>query len=383
MRGHPGSPSKAPPEGLLDPACLSPGWQVEEQTHRMLTILDYIPAGLLEAPARDLHRVLSGPTLIHLPGRRESPLFVSVLLHGNEDIGLRAVQALLHRYGQLPRALSVFIGNVSAARFGARFLPGQPDYNRIWPGADAPDSPEAHMLHEIVEIMAARDLFASVDIHNNTGLNPHYGCVNRLEHRFLQLARLFSRTVVYFTRPKGVQSMAFADLCPATTLECGRPGQTHGLKHAIDYLDACLNLSEIPTQPVAEHDIDLFHTVAIVKVPDEVTFSFNYPAADILFNDDLDQLNFRELPAGTSWGSMPPDQPVKLVVTSEQGVEVTGQYFENVGGRLILRKPAMPSMLTLDERVIRQDCLCYLMERLPPPAGKEGFAEVEVESHCS
>jgi hypothetical protein len=24
----------------------------------------------------------------------------------------------------------------------------------------------------------------------------------------------------------------------------------------------------------------------------------------------------------------------------------------------------MPAMLTLDERAIRQDCLCYLMERL-------------------
>ena len=26
--------------------------------------------------------------------------------------------------------------------------------------------------------------------------------------------------------------------------------------------------------------------------------------------------------------------------------------------------PVMPAMLTLDERVIRQDCLCYFMERL-------------------
>jgi hypothetical protein len=28
----------------------------------------------------------------------------------------------------------------------------------------------------------------------------------------------------------------------------------------------------------------------------------------------------------------------------------------------------MPAMLTLDERIIRQDCLCYLMERYPLPA---------------
>lgn len=333
----------------------------------MLAVYDHFPAGFLETPARDLHRILSGPTLIHLPGRRELPLFVSVLLHGNEDTGLRAVQALLHRYERLPRALSIFIGNVSAARHGARSLPGQPDYNRIWPGSDAPDSPEARMMHEIVEIMAARGVFASVDIHNNTGLNPHYSCVNRLDHRYLQLALLFSRTVVYFVRPKGVQSLAFAELCPATTLECGKASQTRALQHAVDYLDACLNLSEIPVQTVAEHDIDLFHTVAVVKVPDDVTFSFQHPAADIFFNDDLDHLNFRELPAGTALGVTTADQTVRLVATSEHGDDVTGEYFDNAAGRLTLRKPTMPSMLTLDERVIRQDCLCYLMERLTPP----------------
>ncbi|MDN5848635.1 MAG: M14 family metallopeptidase [Nitrococcus sp.] len=329
----------------------------------MLSVFDHIPAGLLEAPAPDLHRILPGPSLVHLPGRREQPLFASIMLHGNEDTGLRAVQALLRRYQQLPRALSIFIGNVSAARYGARFLPGQPDYNRIWPGTDAPDSAEAAMVREVVEIMAARGVFASIDIHNNTGTNPLYGCVNRLDHRFLHLASLFSRTVVYFVRPLGVQSMAFAELCPAATLECGKAGQAHGLQHAVDYLDACLNLSEIPTQPVPEHDIDVFHTVAVVKVPTGVSFSFSYPEAEILFNGDLDHLNFCELPAGTSLGAMPPNEPVRLIAISEQGDDVTDLYFENAGGRLVLKKSAMPSMLTLDEQIIRQDCLCYLMER--------------------
>jgi hypothetical protein len=36
-------------------------------------------------------------------------------------------------------------------------------------------------------------------------------------------------------------------------------------------------------------------------------------------------------------------------------------------GELLTRRVVMPSMLTLDERVIRQDCLCYLMERFPIP----------------
>jgi succinylglutamate desuccinylase len=35
-----------------------------------------------------------------------------------------------------------------------------------------------------------------------------------------------------------------------------------------------------------------------------------------------------------------------------------------VAGQLQIIKSTMPSMLTLNQRVIRQDCLCYLMERL-------------------
>ncbi|MFZ3041956.1 MAG: hypothetical protein WA108_09235 [Thiobacillus sp.] len=37
-------------------------------------------------------------------------------------------------------------------------------------------------------------------------------------------------------------------------------------------------------------------------------------------------------------------------------------------GEITLRKPLMPAMLTRDEQVIRQDCLCYLMERIRTPA---------------
>jgi hypothetical protein len=44
---------------------------------------------------------------------------------------------------------------------------------------------------------------------------------------------------------------------------------------------------------------------------------------------------------------------------------VSREYFALDEGRLVLRRPAMPSMLTLDERIIRQDCLGYLMERCP------------------
>jgi succinylglutamate desuccinylase len=313
--------------------------------------------------------VLGGPSLIHLPGRRVQPLFVSVLLHGNETTGFLALQALLARYQgkELPRALSIFIGNVEAARDGLRRLAGQPDYNRVWPGSEHPDSPEKRMMAEVVDIMQRRQPFASVDVHNNTGINPHYACINRIEHRFMHLASLFSRTLVYFIRPAGVQSMAFAQLCPAITVECGKVGQTAGEVHAQEFLEACLHLSQIPDHPVAAHDVNLFHTVATVRVPGAYSFGFGEQPVDICFIDDLDHLNFRELPAGTTLAQLDGVDGLPLEALDERGREVADRFFRVEGDMLRTTRALMPSMFTLDERVIRQDCLGYLMERYPLP----------------
>lgn len=337
----------------------------------MPCIRDSLPEGFLETPPRRIHRIVPEPTLFHLPGHREPPLFVCVLLHGNEPVGLEAVQALLREMPTpLPRALSLFVGNVQAAARGVRMLEGQPDFNRIWPGTDHPDGPETRLMQGVVNAMVQRGLFASVDLHNNTGLNPHYGCVNRLEPPYLHLAALFGRTVVYFTNPRGVQSQAMARFGPAVTLECGRPGDPHGVAHARDYLKACLNLSALPDAPVPQHDLDLFHTVARVQVPPGVGIAFAPDQADLTLEADLDRMNFRELPAGTALARVRPGSGARVTARDETGKEVTERYFAVDGDRLVLTRPAMPSMLTLDATIVRQDCLCYLMERMTPPTDR-------------
>lgn len=334
-----------------------------------MTQYDALPHGLLDLPARRLSEVLPGPTLIHLPGRHTPPLFVSVLLHGNEDTGWQAAQTVLKKYAtaELPRALSLFIGNVEAARSGLRRLDGQPDYNRVWPGSEEAHPAELAMMQQVVDAMRTRGVFASLDIHNNTGLNPHYACVNRLDQPFLHLATLFSRIAVYFIRPRGVQSAAFAELCPAVTVECGKPGTPGSVEHAAAFMEACLHLSEFPQHPVAPHDVDLFHTVATVKVPDEASFGFGIPAADIDFVPELDHFNFRELAHGDRWGWVKAGSSARLQVLDESGADIGDRLFDYRQNEIRLRRPLMPAMLTRDERVIRQDCLCYLMERIRMP----------------
>jgi succinylglutamate desuccinylase len=337
----------------------------------MLNETQNLPEGLLDTPLEGLEALLGGPTLVHLPGRRPEPLFITVLSHGNEGTGYYAVQALLQRYRdrELPRALSIFFANVKAASQGLRFLDGQADFNRVWPGTDNPHAAEAAMMQQVVDSMQQRGAFASIDIHNNTGINPHYACINRVDNQFLHLASLFSRTVVYFIRPLGVQSMAMSYVCPAVTIECGKPDQEYGLAHARDYIEACLHLNDLPEHPVPSHDIELFHTVATVKVPEAVSFSFDDDSVDLQLLGNIDHLNFRELPTGTRLGRLKPGASVTLDVRDENGRSVCDRYFSTEDDLLVTMRPLMPSMFTLDERIIRQDCLGYLMERLLPESG--------------
>ena len=229
--------------------------------------LDSIPDRFLDCPAERLAELLPGPCLIDLPGREPRPLFVSVLLHGNEDTGLAAAQEVLrrHRSRELHRSLLLFVGNVAAAAANVRTLPAQADYNRVWPGTLTPDTPEAHMARWVFDYAAAKQAFASIDIHNNTGLNPHYACITRLEPQFIALARVFSRTVVHFERPLGVHAGAFGRLCPAITVECGKAGGGTGAAHAVALIEACLSMAQLPSHDVVPHDVDLFRTYAIVK----------------------------------------------------------------------------------------------------------------------
>jgi len=332
----------------------------------MLNILDSIPERFLGVQVSELYKVLSGPTLIHLPGRHKERLFVSVLLHGNETTGFIAMQSLLKKYAgrELPRAMSIFVGNVDAAKHCHRRLEGQPDYNRIWKHEN---SAEHNMAMQVMDIMRELGVFISVDVHNNTGLNPHYACVNRLDNSFFQIATLFSRRVVYFIRPEGVQSMAFSDICPSVTVECGQPGHTHGTEHVMEYLDGCMHLSKIPSAPVHKQDIDLLNSVAMMKVPENVSFGFGAEDADICFDDNIDSMNFKMLPAGTMFAKVKPGNDINVKVFDTFGSDITNGVFTVKNGILYTNIEMMPSMLTMDKEAIRKDCLGYVLEPLPIP----------------
>jgi len=329
----------------------------------MLSQLDQIPAGLLDARTEDLYDLLGMPTLMHLDGINKQPLFVSTLLHGNETTGFYALQKVLQQYQgrTLPRAMSIFIGNVEAAAAGQRSLEHQPDYNRIWPGTQHAQCAETDIMATVTANMRKRKPFASIDIHNNTGRNPHYACVNILNPHGLQLAAMFGKTTVYFTNPKGVQSGAFSDFCPAIVLECGQSSDISGINHAAGFLEHVLALETLSGG--TPKNLRLFHTVARVTVPRQFSLGSN-AETDIQLRPELDNLNFHELDAGYDFVHIKPGSDAFLLVNNESDEDVTHEFFAKINDKLVLQRKATLSMYTSDERAIRLDCLCYLMEQL-------------------
>jgi len=330
-----------------------------------LHLFDRLPDGFTGIETDRLDAILPGPSLIRIEGEKGSPLFVSILLHGNETTGFTAMQQLLAGFGAplraLPRPLLLFVGNVAAAVRGVRKLDGQADYNRIWQGERYPE----HLLarHVLAEISRAAPI-AGIDLHNNTGKNPHYGCINRLDHNSLSLARRFSKTIVWFTEPHEVLAVALSAICPAVTLECGVSGDAAGTRHVKNYLRHCLELPEESFfTPPDNHHNDLFHTTARMLLSEGIRPGFGRCAdnTDVCFREDLETLNFERVPEGTELGRYRNGrQPVMVIDNLER--DVTDHYLLFSGNRILTRVPVVPSMFTSDVKVILQDCLGYIME---------------------
>ncbi|MBL4711087.1 MAG: succinylglutamate desuccinylase/aspartoacylase family protein [Gammaproteobacteria bacterium] len=331
----------------------------------MLNEMIHIPDALLNANVEELNNILGAPTLFHLNGTNKQPLFICTLLHGNETTGFYAIQRLLQKYRHktLPRAVSLFIGNVAAAERNQRHLDTQDDYNRIWPGSHHNESADKDIMQTVTNIMQKNKPFASIDIHNNTGKNPHYACINNLNPHGLVLASKFSDVAVYFTTPKGVQSSAFSDFCPSVVLECGQSGDKSGVDHALQFLETVLQMEGL--RPPEKSEITLYHTIARVIIPKTVVLSEQASSdGDIILNKKLEEKNFQQIQSGTEFATANSTKEKLLLVSNESDEDISNEYIERKNDHLVLKKTVTLAMFTTNTKAIRQDCVCYFMEEL-------------------
>ena len=320
---------------------------------------DSLPVGLLDCEANELLARLGAPSLIHLRGEREPALFVSVLLHGNEVSGWNGLRRLLRESSSLPRGLSIFIGNVAAAARGLRSLPQQQDYNRVWRNGTGA---EGAMARQVASSMAKRRLLAAIDLHNNTGHNPHYAVVTDLSTENLGLAYLFSDKAVYIEEPNTVLSSAFANQCPTVAVELGSVADPECDERAYDYLKRSLALEQVPQ--ARPEDLSLFRTEVRIHMRDGVEFSFadENRETPVVLTGGIEGVNFHELAGGTLFGRTDKALDEVFQVLDVNHQDVTDRYFALEGQDIVLKHAVVPAMYTTDPYVIRQDCLCYFMQ---------------------
>ena len=342
-----------------------------------MQILHSVPDRLLACDARDLHALLGRPTLIFIEGERDPALFISVLLHGNETSGWDGLRGYLERHPRPARSLALFIGNVAAAAAGLRALPEQQDFNRIWRNATGPG---AALAAAVQGALADHQLFAAIDLHNNTGHNPYYSVVTDLDPGNLGLALMFSEQAVYVEEPDTVLTRVFAGRCPSVTLEVGPVGDPRCTVRVYDYIERCMALDEVPRSQAG--DLRLFRARARVHIRPGIDFGFagggsgdhaegnagrNAAIAQwkpLTLTGGVEAVNFHDLPAGTVFATTTLALSSAVQVLDVSHRDVTGDYFDLADGELRLRMAVVPAMYTTDPYVVLQDCLCYFMERM-------------------
>jgi len=335
-----------------------------------LTILDHIPSAFLSISHREIKDLFDTPTLIHLKGEKRPAMFISILLHGNEFSGLQIMQEILKKYQttdgyKLPREIWLFVGNVDAAQMGVRLRDGQIDFNRAWPGTPDPDSNTAILIQEVMDRITQEELFASIDLHNNTGQNPPYGCISVVNEKNKYLCSFFNHIAMVFQSPKGVSTMAFDKLCPAITLECSTPGNIPARRRAFELIDDLMHMDHFPTKPLPAHDLQLVKNSATVKIAEDVTFCFEDDASsgdylDLKVVKNFDHHNFTLLEKNEVFAYSKVAKP--LLVVSQEGKDITDEIIQNDNGKISLKKAYMPAMISMDKKIVLQDCLCYLLE---------------------
>ncbi|MCT4640792.1 MAG: M14 family metallopeptidase [Bacteriovoracaceae bacterium] len=325
-----------------------------------LSILDYIPLDLIDCEITQINKVLEGPTLIHIEGDIPNPLFVTTLLHGNETTSFYVLQKLLNDYKDKrpPRDLIIFVGNIEATSLGKRVASDDVDFNRVWCKGDT----KYHQVtNDVIEYLKNKNLFASIDIHNNTGANPFYGCINVRSGKFYHLAALFQKKVVYFTEPDGVNSLCFSKICPSITIEAGKSGFPEATVAVYNYVKKVLHLDELRDDYGCD-EITLYHTVATIKVNKNRDITVSDEDKELKINPAIEKFNFVPMLKGQLIAkSMNKND---LCVISDEGDDVTSNYLIYHDDCYRVKEMFIPSMLTTNIEVMKKDCLGYVMEKL-------------------
>ncbi|MGI9017343.1 MAG: hypothetical protein ACR2HR_09620 [Euzebya sp.] len=313
-----------------------------------------------------LTRLESKPALLFLPGANPGPSrLISVLLHGNEDSGFRALCGWLRERPTVPGPLWMFIGNVRAATqngwFADRYLNDQEDFNRVWGIAEATTRMRM-CAKEVLEIVTGTPLEAAIDIHNNTGDNPLYAIIPEADVQTTGLAATLSDIGLLWGTQEHTLMQALEGICPAVAVECGLAGVPAHVKLARDVIEQFVSAGSFAEAGRPSRMLEIRYRV---EVRPEVMFDFCShldEEIDFAITPGLDTANFGHLGAGTMLGRTLPGSASPLRVIDDAGAEVTAALIQvDPTGAVTLTRDVIPAMMTRTPEQTRRDCLFYVL----------------------
>lgn len=323
--------------------------------HMTLRVENSLDPKILDLPATELHTVLDGPTLFDLTLPDQSPMFVSVLLHGNEISGWDAVRAMLKdqvHNGQ-SASLLLLVGNVLAASKGVRALDDQADFNRIW---EEENGKKVDWAEDVIAKVSSRKPWFALDIHNNTCPNPHHAVITDMNPSTLSAARKFSKTAIFAMQPLSILSRRCSQFCTSITLEVGVPSDPKSEDRARTFLRYLTDLGGVP----ATHSDDLeIYTNKIRVVVENADELDEWQVPD--FTPSLSDWNFKTLDKGTRIAQLKSGGG-RLLAQDERFNDVTNSYLEYKDDSVCLSSDVIMSMYTDNPRIALQDCVCYFLE---------------------
>lgn len=310
-------------------------------------------------------RWLEGPTAIWITGADTSRTRAySTLLHGNEPSGVIALHRWL-RAGETPAVNIVFfVGAVSAALaepgFAHRMLPGRRDLNRCFAGPD--DDDEGRLAAQLLRLVRSADCEALVDVHNNTGHNPPYGIATTLRAQSLSLVSLFANRCVHSDLNLGTLTEATGEI-PSVAIEAGRSNTPEADAVALAGLERYVHRANL-FHELDTSDMRIYECPVQVRLSDGTRVKFSSepsPDADLTLLPEVDAYNFDGADAGTLLGWVRDGVPWPLAASDANGCDVSRDHFEIRDGMLLARLAILPIMMTTDQRIAHDDCLCYLV----------------------
>ncbi len=327
-------------------------------------------ADLVEGSDTDVLTRLDGkPALLHLPGDTDGPArLISVLLHGNEDSGFRALCSWLRSQPTVRQPLWMFIGNVRAATqngwFADRYLDDQEDFNRVW-GIQPATTRMRLCAKQVMEIVTAGPLEAAIDVHNNTGDNPLYAIIPDPDGPTMGLAATLADIGLKWGTQEHTLMQALHGICPAVAVECGLAGVDAHVAVAQQVIERFVAAERFETSGVPERMLEVRYRV---EVRPEVDFDFADELADdhdFAITPGLDSQNFGWLAAGTRLGWATPGSDSPLLVVDDDGVDSTAAFVQVApDGSVTLTRAVIPAMMTRTREQTRRDCLFYVLADL-------------------